>query len=104
MRAVTIHEAKAHLNELIDAAERGEQVVLMRGSRHVAALVAISTEEVELAPRLSDAQAERLGQRLAQEKASGRTRVFGSAGAAVRHLTRPSRASRVTRNRGRHRA
>ena len=28
MRAVTIKDAKAHLNELIDAASSGEQVVL----------------------------------------------------------------------------
>ena len=54
MKAVTIREAKAHLNELIQAATRGEQVVLMRGSKHVAALVPLSAEELELAPRLSD--------------------------------------------------
>ena len=31
MEAVTISEAKARLNALVEAAERGEQVILMRG-------------------------------------------------------------------------
>ena len=33
MRAVTIREAKARLNALVEAAEKGEQVILMRGSK-----------------------------------------------------------------------
>ena len=41
MRAVTIREAKARLNELVEAAAQGEQVVLMRGAKHVAALWAV---------------------------------------------------------------
>jgi prevent-host-death family protein len=43
MRAVTIKEAKARLNELVEAARSGEQVVLLRGSEHVAAIVPITS-------------------------------------------------------------
>ena len=43
MQAVTIREAKARLNALVEAALRGEQVVLMRGSQHVAAIVPVSS-------------------------------------------------------------
>ncbi len=78
MRAVTMKEAKARLNQLVEAATRGEQVVLMRGSKHVAAIVPISVDELELAARLTDAQAERLWKRLAEERVSGRTLVFDS--------------------------
>ncbi len=67
MQAVTIREAKARLNALVEAAERGEQVVLMRGARHVALIVPLSAEDLEVAPRLSDGQAERLWRELAAE-------------------------------------
>jgi prevent-host-death family protein len=87
MRAVTIREAKARLNELVEAATRGEQVVLMRGSRHVAALVPVSTEELELPPRLSDPQAERLWRQLATELRDGSSLAFETPEAAVAHLS-----------------
>ncbi len=60
MHTVTIREAKARLNALVDAAERGEQVVLMRGSRLVAAIVPVSADDSGLSARLTDPQAERL--------------------------------------------
>jgi prevent-host-death family protein len=88
---VNIKEAKAHLNELVEAASRGEQVVLMRGSKHVAALVPITDADVELAPRLADDQAARLWQRLAAERAAGTLAVFASPQAAVAHLSRAPR-------------
>ena len=92
MRAVNIKEAKAHLNELVEAASRGEEVVLMRGSKHVAVLVPITEEDVELAPRLADEQAARLWRRLAEERAAGKVTTFDSAEAVVEHLSRPSKA------------
>jgi prevent-host-death family protein len=59
MHLVTIREAKARLNALVEAAVRGEQVVLMRGSKHVAAIVPLSAEDLEPAPHHTDLQAER---------------------------------------------
>jgi prevent-host-death family protein len=101
MRAVNIKEAKAHLNELVDAASRGEEVVLMRGSKHVAVLVPISDADVELAPRLADAQAERLWRRLADERAAGTVATFESAEAAVEALSRgPQPRARGRRREG----
>jgi prevent-host-death family protein len=86
MHAVTIREAKARLNALIDAAERGEQVVLMRGSRLVAAIVPVSADDLELAPRLTDPQAERLWRQIDGERASGASLVFETPEKAVAHL------------------
>jgi prevent-host-death family protein len=101
MRAVTIREAKARLNELLEAATRGEQVVLMRGSKHVAALVPLSAEELELPARLSDPQAERLWRHLAAEERAGRQLVFEGPGEAVAHLSRkPATRPRRIRQRG----
>ncbi len=91
MRAVTIKDAKAHLNELIDAATSGEEVVLMRGSKHVAAIVPITAAQLELASDLGDAQAERFWARLAEE----RPPIFASPEAATAHLKkRPAKRKR----------
>jgi len=86
---VTIREAKAHLNELVQAATRGEQVVLMRGSKHVAAIVPLSADELELPPRLSDPQAERFWRWLAEEHRARSSRVFESPEEAVAFLSGP---------------
>ena len=99
MRAVTIREAKARLNELVEAATRGEQVVLMRGSKHVVVLVPVSTEELELPPRLSDPQAERLWRRLASELRDGSSLAFETPEEAVANLL----GKRATRPGGRRR-
>jgi prevent-host-death family protein len=100
MRAVTIKDAKAHLNELIDAATKGEQIVLMRGSKHVATLMPISDDDLELAPHLTDDQASRLWQSLAREKKAGKLETFASPEQAARHLEREPRRA-VARHRGR---
>jgi prevent-host-death family protein len=86
MQTVTIREAKARLNALVEAAERGEQVVLMRGSRLVAAIVPVSSADLELAPHLTDPQAERLWRQLESERASGASLVFEAPEQAVAYL------------------
>ncbi len=86
MRAVTIREAKARLNELVEAASRGEQVVLLRGSKHVAAIVPISAEDLEVSPRLTDGQAERLWRELAAQRRDGSMLVFDAPEDAAAYL------------------
>ena len=66
----------------------------MRGSKHVAALVPVSTEELELPPRLSDPQAERLWRRLASGLRDGSSLVFEAPEMAVAYLSR-KRAPRL---------
>jgi antitoxin (DNA-binding transcriptional repressor) of toxin-antitoxin stability system len=88
MHSFTIREAKARLNALVEAAERGEQVVLMRGSRHVAQIVPLVAQDLEVAPRLSDGQAERLWRELSSEARDGAGVVKESAEAAVAFLSR----------------
>lgn len=86
MQAVTIREAKTRLNELINAAARGEQIVLMRRSQHVATIVPISARDVELVTRLSDGQADRLWQSLDEEGKQKSSATFKSVELAVRAL------------------
>jgi prevent-host-death family protein len=99
MRAVTIKEAKAHLNELVDAAVAGQQVVLMRGSKHVAAIVPVTAEELELPTRLTDEQASRLWRSLAEQDVA----TYGSVERAVAALrvAEPRQRSRARRARKR---
>ena len=40
-RVVNMHEAKTHLSKLVEAAERGEDVLLARAGRVVARIVAL---------------------------------------------------------------
>jgi prevent-host-death family protein len=42
MQQVTPEEAKAHLAELIDAAMRGERVIIARDDRHAVQLIPVS--------------------------------------------------------------
>jgi prevent-host-death family protein len=97
VKAVTIREAKARLNALVEAAERGEQVVLMRGSKHVVAIVPISVEDLELTPSLTDSQAERFWRALEDERRQGTVAVFEGPNDAVAHLARRSRGPRRAR-------
>ena len=80
MQTVTIREAKARLNALVKAAERGEQVVLMRGSRLVAAIVPVT-----------DLQAERLWKRIEAERESGASLAFDAPEKAVASFASPRR-------------
>jgi len=97
MRAFNIKEAKARLNELVDAAVGGEQVVLMRGSKHVVALVPITEADLELVSSLTDLQAEHLWRQLAEDRAAGRVNTFDDAAAAVAHLASPGTRRRRAR-------
>ena len=110
MEAVTIREAKARLNALVEAAERGEQVVIMRGSKLVAAIVPVSENDFELHPRLTDAQAERLWRQIRHEREDGSSLVFESARGAAAFLAKPpaprlksspSRGRRARKTKGR---
>ena len=58
MITATLQEAKAKLHKLVEAAIAGQQVVLLRGSEVVARITPLSADELEIAPQLTDRQAE----------------------------------------------
>ena len=86
MKLVTIRDAKARLNELVSFAERGGEVVLLRGSKPVLCFRPISEQDVELASTLTDAQADRLWKTLEEERKAGKTLEFPSVEDGVRYL------------------
>jgi prevent-host-death family protein len=93
MRAFTIKEAKAKLNELVEAASNGEDIVLMRGSEHVAAIIPISEAALELVSRVTDAQAANFWRAVKAESAE----TFSSIEAAVVGLQKTHRTNARTR-------
>jgi antitoxin (DNA-binding transcriptional repressor) of toxin-antitoxin stability system len=94
MQAVTIREAKARLNALVEAAQRGEQIVLMRGARHVALIVPLTEADLEVSPRLTDAQAARLWAELATGERDGTSLVMERPEKAIDYLSRSTSSLR----------
>lgn len=88
MVAVTLQEAKARLNRLVDLALEGEAVVLMRGAQIVAMIQPISAEDVEITPHLTDRQAQKFWEEVEREKKSRYT----TPASALRTLKRMSKA------------
>ena len=87
MIAVTLQEAKAKLNQLVEAARAGQQVVLLRGSLVVATLHPLTDGDLEIAPRLTDVQAGHFWDEVGEKK----LRVFTDPRKAVAHLKRRRR-------------
>lgn len=51
MTTVTVHHAKTHLSALIAAAERGEDVVIARGSKPAVRIVSINADAGQIQGR-----------------------------------------------------
>ena len=52
MKLVNVSQAKAQLSSLIEAAELGEQVLIMRGSRPAVTLMKVTEEDLSFHPEL----------------------------------------------------
>ena len=68
MITATLNEAKAKLNNLVNLAHKGMDVILMRGSHIVARIVPLSEADVEVSTQLTDAQAERFWKEMKNSK------------------------------------
>ena len=74
-------------------------MVLMRGAKHVALIVPLTEADLEVSPRLTDAQAERLWRQIAGERRDGASLVMETAAKAVAFLGRRGARSRTRRRR-----
>ena len=92
MIAVTLKSAKARLDDLVQRAIGGERVVLTRGSRRVASIVPLSAAHSQASPRLTNAQAGRLLDRIRADRLEGRMRRFSTPRQAVEVLRREIKA------------
>lgn len=88
MITASISETRRKLAQLIEKAQQGEDVVIIKDSRPVAALRAVGPEDLELKLQVSDAQARKLWSTL---KASDLV-TFETPKQAISHLKRPARS------------
>jgi len=82
MITASVSETRRKLSELIEQARKGEEVVIIKDSRPVAALRRIDASDLELATTMTDRQARRLSEIIETEP----RKTFPSAAAAVRFL------------------
>lgn len=52
MKLVNISQAKTHLSSLIEAAEQGEQVMILRGSRPAVTLMKVTESDLHFHPEI----------------------------------------------------
>ena len=78
----SISEARRELGKLIDLARQGQDVVIIKDSRPVAALRPIDDSDLDLALELTDAQVERLWKWSEAQP----SKTFDSPEAAVKYL------------------
>jgi len=82
MITASVSETRRKLSELIEQARKGEEVVIIKDSRPVAALRRIDASDLELAITMTERQARRLSEIIESEP----RKTFRSAAAAVRSL------------------
>ena len=82
MITASVSETRRKLSELIEQARKGEEVVIIKDSRPVAAIRRIDASDLELATTMTDRQARRLSEIIETEP----RKTFQSAAEAVRFL------------------
>ncbi len=82
MITVTLQQAKAKLNSLVEAAISGEDVILLRGAQIVARIQPLNSSDLELSSQLSDSQAEKFWKEIDENP----SKKYSSAEKAIRAL------------------
>ena len=82
MITASVSETRRKLSELIEQARNGQEVVIIKDSRPVAAIRRIDAADLELATTMTDRQALRLSEIIDSEQ----RKTFRSAAAAARFL------------------
>ncbi len=77
MKLVNVSQAKAQLSALIEAAEKGEQIVIMRGSRPAVTLLRVTESDMGLHPEISRGALSEFEAEIEGERAAGQLRVLG---------------------------
>ena len=90
MITASISETRRKLAQLIEMAHQGEDVVIIKDSRPVAALRAVGPEDLELKLEVSDAQARKLWSTLKEDDLV----TFETPKKAIAHLKRTARSRR----------
>jgi prevent-host-death family protein len=92
MKLVTVSQAKSKLSSYIKAAEAGEQVVIMRGSKPAVILRLISEDELSVVPEIPASALAAFDAEIERDRKAGKLVKLGDtpqeAGAALNRLGR----------------
>jgi prevent-host-death family protein len=78
MKLVTISSAKANLSALIEAAENGQQVLIMRGSQPAVTLTPVREEDLEITPRIPISALADFDAEIQADRKAGRLKKLGT--------------------------
>lgn len=77
MPRVNLSQAKAHLNALIEAAEKGEQIVIMRGPRPTVTPLRVTESDIDPHPEISLGALSDFEAEIQSERAAGQLSHLG---------------------------
>ena len=89
MKLVNISQAKTHLSSLIEAAEQGEEVMILRGSRPAVTLLKVTEADLHFNPEISMKRLEEFDLEIERDRKEGALLFLGDTGSqAVDALNR----------------
>jgi antitoxin (DNA-binding transcriptional repressor) of toxin-antitoxin stability system len=80
MKLVNISQAKTHLSSLIEAAEQGEEVMILRGSRPAVTLVKVTEADLHFHPEISAKSLENFEAEIERDRSEGGLAFLGNTG------------------------
>lgn len=83
MKTFTISEAKSKLSALVEAAERGDQVLIMRGSKPAVTLTPVTEDDLALWPGIPDEALEDFAAEVENDRRAGELKLAGRTPAAA---------------------
>jgi prevent-host-death family protein len=88
MKTVTISEAKAKLSALVEAAERGEEILIMRGSKPAVTLTPVSETDLVIWPGIPAAALADFDREIEADRKAGELTSLGRPATAAKALKR----------------
>lgn len=89
MKTFTMSEAKAKLSALVEAAERGEEVLIMRGSKPAVTLTPVTEADLSLWPAVPASVLADFDAEIERDRRTGQLKALGhTAAAAAKALKR----------------
>ena len=80
MKLVNISQAKTHLSSLIEAAEQGEEVMILRGSRPAVTLLKVTEADLHFNPEISMKGLEEFDSEIEKDRREGALVHLGDTG------------------------
>jgi len=80
MKLVNISQAKTHLSSLIEAAEQGEQVLILRGSRPAVTLMKVTESDLHFHPEIPAKSLDDFDAEIERDRSEGNLAFLGNTG------------------------